>query len=188
MLLQLRGAHAEVVGRRQGHMHRHAPVQPHHRRVAHPGRVENHHLVTVIERRSKGSVDRPLAARRYHKLLWEGPHIVLALQLGADRLQQFRLAKGGWVVGVAGRDGVERSLLDMFGRVSIRLAPGQIDHVQTLRGQFAAFLHHQRCRAARHRLDQSGEGFHQDSPAWCDILAVDMKRSPIWRSNSILTF
>ena len=75
---------------------------------------------------------------------------------------------------IAACDGVKSSLLDMFGRISIRLATGQIDHVQTLRGQFAAFLHHQRCRTARYRLDQSRKGFHQGSPTWRDLHTVDL--------------
>ncbi len=58
-------------------------------------------------------------------------------------------------MGVSGCDGVEGSLLDMLWGVGIRLASGQIDHVQTLRGQFAAFLHHKGSWAARHGLDES---------------------------------
>ena len=51
---------------------------------------------------------------------------------------------------VAGGDGVESGLLNMFGGVEVGLSAGEIDDIKALGGQLAALLHHQRRRAARH--------------------------------------
>ena len=142
VFFQLLGADTEVVGGWEGDVYGDAAVQPHHRRIGHPGGVEDHDLVAFIERGGQRCVDGPFASGRDHQLVGQSPHVVLALQFGADCVQQLRFAEGGRVVGVAGCDGVEGCLLDMFGCIEIGFAAGQVDNVQALRGQFAALLHH----------------------------------------------
>ena len=113
----------------QRHMHGDAPVQLHHGRIAHPRRVEDHHLVAGIEERGQRGVDRPLAARRHHDLIRRHMDVVLTRQLGRNRLQQRRRPKRGGIVCVPVADGGKAGFLNVLGCVEIRFTTGQVDDV-----------------------------------------------------------
>src|SRR4029453_1418929 len=93
--------------------------------------------VARIQRRGQRVVQPLLAAGADGDLLRLVVEVVLALELGADRLLQRGGAVDVGVFGVAGHDRLDRGLLDVVRRVEIRLAGAQADDVSPGRLQLA---------------------------------------------------
>ena len=115
----------------------------HHFRIADPIGRRDHDLVARIERRHQRVVEHLLAAGADADLRGLVVEAVLTLELGDDRRLEFRDAVD---IGVFRRapalDRLDRGRLDVVGRVEIRLAGAEPDHVTTRRFERARLVRH----------------------------------------------
>ena len=86
--------------------------------------------------------------------------IVLALELGGNRLAQWLDAGDGRVFRLAAADGGDRRFLDVVGRVEIRLADGQRDHVLACGFEVARLLREDDGGGRLHALQRFGKKGH----------------------------
>ena len=123
----------EAVLHRRLDDHRRAAAQADHLRIGDPIGRRDDDLVAGVERGEHRVVEDLLAAGRDDRLGRLVVEAVLALELLGDRLAQGNDAGDRRVLGLAAADGGDRRLLDMVGRVEIRLAHRQADDVPALR-------------------------------------------------------
>ena len=134
-----------------------AAAEQHHVGIAGPVRRGDHHLVAGVQARDESVVEHMLAAIAHRDLRGLVIEAVFALQLARDRGLQFGAAVGRGVFRVAGPDGGHAGVGHVLGRIEIRLAGRQPDHVVT-RG-----LHFHCLGVERH-----GRGGANDGKALCD--------------------
>jgi len=89
-------------------------------------------LVAGVQGGDQGVEDDRLAARRDVDLRHVIVQTVLTRELGHDGLLQLGHAVGVGVFGLAAMDRVDRGLFDVLGRVEVRLAGAEADHVSAL--------------------------------------------------------
>ena len=109
--------------------HRRAAGQPHHIRVRHPVRRRDKHFVARVYHGLHQVVQRLLGARRDQDLLATVLELVVAPKFFDDRVLEFGRAINGRVARLALVNRVDCRLLDVIGRVEIRLTHAQADNV-----------------------------------------------------------
>ena len=117
-----------------------APVDRDHLRVAHPIGRGDDDLVALVHRDEEGVVKYLLAARgddRVGRLVVE---TVLTAELGRDRLAQRGNAEHGRILGLTAPDRGDRGLLDVVGRVEVRLPDRERNDVPSLGFEVARLL------------------------------------------------
>ena len=163
--LERLGADLEAVLHGADHRHRRAAGEQHHVGIAHPVRRRDDHLVARIERRHEGVVEHLLAAGADGDLRGLVVEAVLALELARDRLLQLgEPVDRGVLRRLAALDRLDRGLLDVVGRVEIRLAGAEPDDVAARRFQRARFVRHRDRRRRLDALELVGEEGHRLSP------------------------
>ncbi|MCY1296504.1 hypothetical protein D9M70_458930 [compost metagenome] len=120
--------------------HRRAAAQRHHFRIGDPvGRRDDDFIARVQGRHER--VEKNLLSAGADNRLGGGViKVVLALELLGDRFAQFRNAGDRRVLRLAAVDGVDRRLLDIVGRIEVRLPGAEADHITTFRFQLTGFL------------------------------------------------
>ncbi len=141
-LFELLGHELEAVVLRAGHGNRRAFGQLHHVGIAHPIGRRDDHLVAGVERGQERVEQHLLAAGGGDDLLGRVVEIVLALELGRDRLLQRRRAAHIGVARLARIDRLLRGLAHVRRRVEIGLAGAEADHVLAGRLERARFHRH----------------------------------------------
>ena len=139
---------------------RRAAAQPDHLRVGHPVGAGDHHLVAGVQGGEEGVVEHLLAAGAHDGLRDLVVEPVLALELAHDRLAQGHDAGDRRVAGLVPVDRLDRRLLDVLGRVEIRLAHRQADDVDARRLQVPGLLGHHDGRGRLHPREDVGEESH----------------------------
>ncbi len=91
-----------------------------------------------------------------------------ALNFAENRLAQLRDARDRGVLGLAARNGLDGRLLDVVGRVEVRLAGAQADDVHALRFQLPRLLRHGDRGGGLHAVEGSGEEGHGTAPFCVD--------------------
>ena len=143
-----------------------AAAQRHHLGVAHPVGRHADHLVARVQRGKQGVVDHMLAARGHDGLRGLVVEIVLALELAGHRLAQRLDAGDGRVLCLAPADGVDGGVLDVVGRVEIRLADRKRNHVPAGRLEVPRLLRDDDGRGRLHALQRVGEKGHGSGSGW----------------------
>ena len=144
--------------------HRRAAAQADHVRIGYPIGRRDDDLVARIERGEHRVVEDLLAAGRDDRLGRLVVEAVLALELLGDRLAQGNDAGDRRVFGFAAADGGDGRLLDMVGRVEIRLAHRQADDVPALVLEVARLLRHGDGRGRLYAGQDVGQKGHGSSP------------------------
>ncbi len=162
--LQVLRPQLEGVFQRGRHEDRLAAVDQHHVGIADPIGRGDDHLVALVQRRQEGVVENLLAARADDGVGRLVVEPVLALELGGDRLAQRRDAEHRGVLGLAAPNRLDRRLLDVVGRVEVRLADRQRNHVAPLGFEIARLLRHRDGRGRLNaRKDVGDEGHDRGS-------------------------
>ena len=106
-------------------------------------------------------VEHLLAAGADRDLRRRVGEVVLTRELVDDRRLQLRDAVDGGVLRLPVADRLDRGFFDVFGRVEVRLAGAEADHVPTGAFQLGGLLRHRdggRRFDARERVGQEGHG------------------------------
>ena len=143
---------------------RRAAAQDHHLRVGDPVGAGDHHLVAGVQGGEQRVVDDVLAAGADDGLRDLVVEPVLALELLDDRFAQRVDAGDRRVLGLAAADRIDRRLLDVVGRVEIRLADREADDIDARGFQLARLLGHRDGRGRLHPREGVGEKAHGRSP------------------------
>ena len=144
-----------------------AAGEQHHVRIAHPIGRRDDHLVAGIERRHQRVVEHLLAAGADDDLRRLVVEAVLALEL-ARRPRAFSSGMPSTarvLRGPAALDRLDRRLLDVVGRVEIRLAGAEPDHVAARLFERARLVGHRDGGGRLDALQVFGEQGHvRESP------------------------
>ena len=144
--LELLRRHLEAARHAGDDFHRLAAGEQHHFGIAHPIRRRDDHFIAGVQRRHERVVQHLLAAGANGDLARLVVEPVLALELLDDRVLELGDAVDVRVFrSLSAFDRLDRRLLDVVGRVKIRLAGTKADHVAA--GQFE-----------RARLVRDGDG------------------------------
>ena len=165
--LEVRRLQLEPVLDRGRHNDRRASVDRHHLRIAHPIGRGDDDLVALVHTDQEGVVEdlfSPGGDDRVGGLVVEA---VLTAELGRDRLAQGRDAEHGRVLGLAALDRLDRRLLDVVGRVEIRLADRKRDHLPPFGFEVARLLRHRDGRGWLNAREDVGEEGHGLAPFGC---------------------
>ncbi len=138
--LQIGGSQLEAVLDRGRHEHRSAAADRHHFRIAHPIGGGDDDLVAGVQRCHEGVEQDLLAAGADNGLLPVVIELVLALELGGNRLAQFRNARNRGVFGLAAIDCVDRRCLDVVRSVKVRFTRAKSDDITALGFEFPRLL------------------------------------------------
>ena len=125
----------EVFRRRRRDDHRRATRHLHLRRIGHPIRTGNDHLVARIHQHHRQVVQDVLGAARHDDLFRLVMQTVFPLQFVRNRLSQRRQPARLRVLGETLGHGVLGGLNDVVGGVEVRLADAEVDHVAALSAQ-----------------------------------------------------
>ena len=131
-LFDLLGANDEAVLVMAGHEHRHAAHHFHHFRVADPVGRGDEHLVAVVDEHAQRRKERLLGAAGDDDLRNIVGKAVVLEEFLRDGLAQGERARYGRIARPALVDGAMRRRADVFGRIKIRLARAEADHVLAL--------------------------------------------------------
>ncbi len=158
--LKLRRGQLEVAVDAAGHRNRRAARQQHHVGIADPVGRGDDDFVARVQRRHECVVERLLAAGPDRDLRGRIGQAVFAQEFRADRGLQFRNAVHGGVFGLASVDRALGGVLDMVGRVEIRLARAEADDILACGSQFARAVGDRDGRRRLHAGDCVGQEGH----------------------------
>ena len=164
--LQIRRLQFEPVVDRGRHNDRRSPVDRHHLRIAYPIGRGDDDLVALVHGDEEGVVEDLLSPGRDDRVRGLVVETVLTAKLGRDRLAQRRNAEHGRVLGLAALDRLDRRLLDVVGRVEIRLADRKRDHFPSFGFEVARLLRHRDGRGWLNAREDVGEEGHLGTGAF----------------------
>ena len=115
-----------------GHEHRHAAHHLHHLGIADPVGRGDEYLVAIIDQHAQSREDGQLGAAGDDDLRNIVGKAVVLEEFLRDGLAQGERARHGRIARPALVDGAMRRRADVFGRIKIRLAGAEADHIFAL--------------------------------------------------------